>query len=128
MAGTHIIQVVLQRHKSDCAVACLAMLLGTTYEDALLSFAHNVMAEGASIKQIKQAAKVMGSKLSWSKKLKDLETDTGIISMSSESWPMDHVAVLKDGLIIDTDATIWDSDVYLSTYGARVVSILRVEE
>lgn len=125
---TPFLQVQVQRHKMDCSVACLAMLLGKSYEEALLAFDYNVMREGATIRQVKVAAKYLGTKLAWSRKLGDLETDTGILCVRSLKWPSDHLVVLKEGLIVDTDASIWDYDVYLAAYEAFPISILRAED
>ena len=122
------LQIVVQRHVMDCSVACLAMLLGKSYEDALMAFDYNVMREGATIRQVKAAAKYLGSPLVWSRKIGDLETDTGILCVRSAHWPnADHLVVLKDGLIVETDATIWDQDVYMAAYEATPISIMRVE-
>lgn len=120
-------QVVLQRHRMDCSVACLAMLFGLPYEDVLVAFAHHVIKQGATIRQTQAAAKFLQRKLVWSRKLGDLETDTGVLVVSSAQWRHDHMVVLKDGLIIDTDATIWDQDVFFAVYEATPISILRLE-
>lgn len=108
-------------------MACLAMILGKSYEDALLAFDYNVMREGATIRQVKAAAKYLGVKLVWSRKLADLDTETGIICVTSPKWPNDHLVVLKDGMIVDTDATVWDQDIYMAAYEATAISIMRVE-
>jgi len=109
----------------DCAVAALAMLLGTSYEEALMAFHHNAIARGATIRQIQRAAGVLGYKLTWTRRV-NIETDAGLLMLSSSQWPSDHIAILKDELIIDTDATIWDADVYLAVYQARPLSLLTI--
>jgi hypothetical protein len=111
----------------DCAVACLAMLFGLAYEDVLIAFTHHVITEGATIRQVKAAARRLQRKLVWSRKLGDLDADMGVLAVRSDRWHTDHLVVLKEGLIIDTDATIWDYDVFLSVYAATPVSILRLE-
>jgi hypothetical protein len=103
------------------------MILGKSYEDALLAFDYNVMREGATIRQVKAAGKYLGSKIVWSRKLGDLEVETGILCVTSPKWPSDHLVVLKDGMIVDTDATVWDQDVYMAAYEATPISIMRVE-
>lgn len=122
------LQVIPQRHDMDCGVACLAMLLGKSYEDVLMSFKHNVVRSGVTLRQLRHAAKRLGFCLSWSRKLGDLDTETGILCVRSVKWRNDHLVVLKDGMIVDTDATIWDQDVFMAAYEATPVSILRVEE
>ena len=121
------LQVVIQRHTNDCSVACLAMLLGKSYEDALMAFNYNVMREGATIRQVKAAALYLGTKLVWSRRLGDLDTETGILCVRSLRWGHDHLVVLKDGMIVDTDATVWDQDIFMAAYEAAPISLMRVE-
>lgn len=128
MSHTPFLNVIPQRHKMDCSVACLAMLLGKSYEEALMAYDYNVMREGATIRQVKAAAKWLGVPLAWSRKVGDLETETGILCVRTAKWPNDHLVVLKDSMIIDTDATIWDYDVYLAAYEAHPISIMRIED
>lgn len=111
----------------DCAVATMAMLLNRSYEEVLVAFAHNVIAQGASIRQIQLAARKIGVKLSWRRGPIDMETDTGILVVSGEKWKADHLVILKEGLVIDTDATIWEPDVFMAAYTARPLSILTTE-
>lgn len=126
MPPAPFLQVIPQRHPMDCAVACLAMYLGKSYEEVLMAFRHNVMAQGASMRQIQMAARKLGCPLRWSRKV-DLEQGSGIVSFSSLKWKADHVVVLKSELIIDTDAFVWDADVFMAAYEARPLSILTLE-
>lgn len=119
-----VMQVVIQRHQNDCAVACMAMLLGLSYEAVLVAFRHNVIVQGASTRHIQHAAKRLGSKLQWRRYYSVDENDTGLLAMDSDKWHMQHLVVLKDGLIFDTDASVWDQDVYLATHKARTLSLL----
>jgi hypothetical protein len=113
----------------DCAVACLAMVLGVSYEDVLMAFTHNVMREGVTIRQLRNAARRLGYRLQWTRRIGDLETGMGILCVKSPKWTgIDHLVVLKDGLIVDTDATIWDQDVFMSAYEATPTSLMTVEK
>lgn len=122
MTPTPFLKVIAQRHDSDCAAACLAMLLGESYESVILAFG-STLKEGISLAAVKRAAKKLGVPLKWSPKC-DLENDTGILTLASPLWHYDHLVILKDGLIIDTDATIWECDVFLSAYQAKSLGIL----
>lgn len=122
------LQVCIQRHPMDCAVATLAMLTGKSYEEVLMCFSHNVMVQGASIQQIQHATRKLGLRLRWCRKTVDLETDTGILVVHGAKWKADHLVILKEGLIVDTDATIWEPDVFLAAYEARPLSLLTLEE
>ena len=129
MEALHYFQVVPQRHSFDCAVACLAMLLNKDYETTLLAF--NSLAplvHGVRVGDVKRAAAALGARLKFSRKW-DLEEDTGILAVRSVTrWKTDHMVVLKEGLIIDTDATVWEAAIYLQAYEAKVLSILTKEE
>jgi ABC-type bacteriocin/lantibiotic exporter with double-glycine peptidase domain len=118
--------IIPQRHQMDCAVACLAMLFGMSYEAVLMTFRHNVMAKGATFRQVLTAAERLGHPLRIRRRF-DLETATGILCVQSDAWKTDHLVILKEGQVIDTDATLWDVDVFLSAYTARPMSML-VEE
>lgn len=125
MTHTPFLSVIPQRHTMDCAVACLAMLVGATYEAVLLAFGaelHN----GTDTKRIKAAARHLGFKLRWTRRI-DLETDTGLLAVRSTAWKHDHLVVLKEGLIVDTDMTIWETDVFLAAYAATPMSLLTLD-
>ncbi len=125
--ATPFLQVVIQRHGKDCGVACLAMLLGLSYEATLMAFRHNVMANGATIRQLLAAAKRLGHTLHWTRKV-DIENDTGLLALRSKKWPAEHLVVLKDELIVDTDATLWEAHVYLHVYEATPLSIIKMDD
>jgi hypothetical protein len=75
------------------------------------------------VRQVLAAAKRLGRPLRFCRTF-DLETDTGILGVRSKKWPQEHLVVLKDGLVFDTDATVWDADVFLSAYDAKAISLL----
>ena len=124
-----ILRVIAQRHPADCSVACLAMLLGVSYENALVAIAPdepNVCVMGAYEPSIKRAAVRLGYRLRVKKRV-DLESDTGILTVRSRKWKTTHLVVLKNGLIVDTDACVYDADVFLATQRATVGSLLVAE-
>jgi ABC-type bacteriocin/lantibiotic exporter with double-glycine peptidase domain len=124
-----VLMVVQQRFPMDCGVACLAMICGVSYENALVAVAQdtpNVCISGMWTKQFQAAAKRLGYRLR-QKRRPDLEQDTGILGLSCKTWPGDHVVVLREGLIIETDGTLWEPDVFLRHYKARPGSLLVAE-
>ncbi len=128
MAHTPFLQIVPQRHSSDCAVACLAMLLGVSYEAALLAMRKpQAMTCGVKVRDILAAARRLKRPLRFRRKF-DLETDTGIVGLRAAKWPSEHVAILKEGLIVDTDATIWETDCFLAAYDAKAISLLTLQD
>ncbi len=124
MAHTPFLQIVPQRHKTDCAVACLAMLLGVPYEKALLAVrVERVLTHGVMVRQVLHAAKRLGKPLQFHRKF-DLEADTGILGVRAESWPLEHLVVLREGVIVDTDSMLWDAPDFLDFYDAKAISLL----
>ncbi len=122
------LSIVSQRTAGDCAVACLAMLLGLSYERVRVAFRRQVERDGASVWQIQAAAERLHRRLRW-RTLVDLETSTGILWVRSAQWrDKHHLVLLKDGHVINTDATLFDVDVYLSVYHAKVEGMLVLVE
>lgn len=116
-----ILRVVLQRHEADCAVAVLAMVLGVTYEDALVAVAAEapqVLHEGTPIAAFKRAARRLGARVSVSGTY-DLDASAGVLAVNADSWPMTHLVVLRDGMIVETDGLLWDADVFFRHYRAK---------
>lgn len=125
MSHTPYLNVIPQRAALDCAVACVAMLCGVTYEAALLAFKREPI-HGVRTRDIHAAARRLGHPLRWSRVF-DLENDTGLLSVRSTKWKTDHLVVLKEGLIVDTDATLWEADIYLAAYDARPMSLMTAD-
>src|SRR4029079_453431 len=106
-----IIRVIPQRYDSDCGVSCLAMICGVTYENALVAvaqFAPNVCISGMWLKHLESAALLLGFKLR-RRRTFDWDTDTGILVLSRPRLPL-HVVVLREGLVIETDGCLWESE------------------
>lgn len=123
-----VLKVIPQRHASDCTVACLAMLLQVSYEEALLAFDQRaIITRGTDIKFVKAAARRLKRTLRLRRKV-DLENDTGMLIVASQNWHVDHVVILREGIIIDTDSTIWDADSYLTIHHAHGKSLLTLED
>jgi hypothetical protein len=100
------------------------MLLNVSYEQSLLAFRKH---EQIVVRDVRTAARRLGVRLHILRKF-DLDTDTGILGVRSPKWDYEHLVVLKDGLVFDTDATVWDADVFLAAYDAKVLSLLTVKE
>ena len=118
-----IIRVVTSRTNGDCVIVALAMYLGETYED-VLAVAAGVIGplvhhEGMWTKQLMKTADLLGAPLRRNKKF-DLETSSGILDLVQRKGPAHaHVNVLREGLIIDFDGTVWDAEVYLLNSGYK---------
>lgn len=125
--ATPYIQIIEQRFKMDCGVASLAMLLGLDYDTVLAAYRHNIVAKGATIRQMQAAARRLKRPIIWTRKIR-LEEDEGLLCVRSPQWPHEHMVMLKEGLIFDTDGTVWETDVFFATYEAKPISMLKEGE
>ena len=125
-----VVKIIVQRFDMDCSVACLAMLLGVSYENVLVAIAQDhpdVCAVGAWTKHLKAAARRLGYILK-EHRTYDMDADTGLLNVTCPLWKHDHLVVLKEGLIIDTDGTIWDAAVYLENQHTKAGTLLVAEK
>lgn len=125
-----ILKIALQHTKTDCAIAVLAMLLGFDYGEVLLVTAYvapKVLTEGMSTKQIRAVAKRLGFSTTRKRGI-DLLGDTGALTVSREDWPTDHLVVLREGLIVETDGTLWDTDMFMASYRTEPKHLLVFEK
>lgn len=123
------IPVVWQRKKTDCSVACLAMMCAVSYEDALLAIGKKrVLTRGIALGEVIKAALKLGKVLTFHRAI-DLDNDTGILGVKGGvGWDYEHLVILHNGSIIDPqDKAIWDHETYLSANGAAVTSLLTLD-
>jgi hypothetical protein len=111
-----VLKVITARSGGDCAVCCLAMVLGCEYEDILsyatkLTGSDDIHYKGMWITQIINIAKGLGVKLRKRKKF-DLESGCGILSLTNQRTKEGHVAVLKRGMVFDVDGTVWEHECF----------------
>ena len=126
--------VVLQQGKADCGIACLAMLLGKTYLEVYAASIskkyRDPQVQGMDVARLKRTARRLGTKLAL-RRAWDAETDAGLLTVEKLAPKVDdflqHLVVLKWGLIFDTDGTVWEPDDYYATLKYRPVSLI-VEE
>lgn len=108
------------REAADCVVASLAMYLNLTYEDVLrvvsLVDKEHAGKIGLWIPQIKKAAKKLGQPLKLKKKF-NWDEDYGLLLTS------DHCTVLRNGLIIDPDKTVWEWEDFLEHYKYSLLDV-----
>lgn len=120
--------MVAQRHAADCTVACLAMFLKVSYEDALIALggeAPSVLRAGAMWSQMRRAAESLGVRLVLKRRW-NLQ-DEGILRVKYKKD--EHVVVLRKGLIFDTDYRVWTfSDFYAAPPKAPFGALLVREE
>lgn len=126
-----ILKIELQRTEMDCGIATIAMLTGESYEEVLVvaaQVAPTLLQSGMTWVQMKKVARLLGFRSSVKRKRAiDIEGDTGILCVNSPTWKADHVVVLREGLIIDTDGSLWEPTVFLSAHKAKIQSLLILE-
>jgi hypothetical protein len=129
-----LLKVTKQLDKADCAIACLAMMLGKPYPEILhaaCSVGANPGQAGMSTEAILQTALRLGTNLAI-KRGWDWETDCGLLSIErkrpSKKHFSQHMVLLKWGLVFDTDGTVWEPDIYLDKLGYRALSLLTEEQ
>lgn len=123
------INVVWQRTKTDCSVACLAMLANVSYEDALLAIGQKrVLTKGVQLAAVVKAGVKLKKKFTLHRHV-NLDEDTGILGLKDgEGWDYEHLVILHNGTIIDPhDKTLWDPETYLAAHKAKVTSLLTLE-
>lgn len=111
--------VVRPEEGADCAIICLSFFfLGEPYDDVLRVVAHvdkDMGKAGLTTRQIKKVAKALGHPLRTKKRV-NFDDDYGILMFTN------HVVVLRNGLIFDTNGTVMDYQDYALAYPeARVV-------
>ncbi len=99
----------------------MAMYLGVSYEDVLAAAVtrgkkpdHKIHRKGFYTPAILQTARRLGFALKHTRHV-DLETSNGILGLvSKKRGEPDHVVLLREGLLFDTDGSVWEPDVYFA--------------
>jgi hypothetical protein len=120
MSAASVIKVVTQREANDCGIVALSMYLGVTYEDVLRVAAVRDSSQakgGLWATTMIAIARTLGHRLKRRKRI-DWKADYGILRLP------EHCAVLRNGLVIDCDGTIWDAEAYLKDRRLRMMDCL----
>ena len=124
------VKVIPQRHGMDCLICSLAMLLGTSYEAALLAVSKvkpDSGTEGLTWEDAKRAAEQLGAKVRIVQKYRPDDT-VGIVDLipKGKNQPNHHAAVLLRGAIIDpAEPTVWDDwEIYEQATNFKLGAVL----
>lgn len=134
-----LIRVVLQRHKGDCAIACLASLLHPiTYEEILVVAAHlvpTVLVDGLTNDEMMAVARKFGQTLTeHSYDEIDFRKMRGVLGGHLKGTePSDqHAVVLSNGLVFEPDSEIfgeiWRVRDYIERFQMTGIDFLELEE
>lgn len=123
----------MQIGPGDCAIACLAMLLGVPHQAIMAAVPHKraVMQRGLSNRQIVNIGKRLGREVRRKGGHVDLEEDVGILKLESgRDRRCGHAVVLVKGLVINpADGLVWvDAETFLKTEPWRPDVLLEVME
>ena len=122
-----VVRVLPPRWRAnDCAIWSLSTLTGIGYDEVLLAVAKVDKAAGRNglyLGRLVRVAALLGVTLKRKRK-PDLTEDTGILGL----WMGrdGHAVVLKQGQIIDVDATVWDAPSYLLAKRAIAGELLMI--
>lgn len=132
MNPTHcpVVKIVIQRGKGDCGICALAMFLDKSYEDVFAAAVARTKSRrlhhsGMYWRQIRETAAGFGVALVNLRKF-DCEADCGIVAIRMDKTNdhyFGHVALLKAGLIFDTDGTVWEPDAYWLAHDAEPTAL-----
>ena len=124
------VRVIQQRHGMDCLICCLAMLLGTSYEAALLAVSkvkQDSGTEGLSWKDAERAAEQLGAHVRLRRKYSPDET-VGIVDLvpKTKRQPNHHAALLLRGTLIDpAEPMVYDDwELFEQTNDFRLGAVL----
>lgn len=127
------VNMVLQQTKSDCGLAAFAMLTGMNYPDVLAAAVTKHRAKphvgGISLGELT----ALGAKLGFVLQLRvhfNVDEDCGLLTVErlkrKRTEHLQHMVLLKWGLVFDTDGMCWEPDVYLSQHGFKAMSLLTI--
>lgn len=130
MKALPLLKLELQRG-SDCGLACIASLIGRSYEDVLAEASrHKRTGEyphcsGLYLNEIQRIAKRLGCILKQKRKC-NFDVDEGILSIAwNKGRFTNHVVILVQKLIFDlSDMTVWEPHEYERANKAKFGSIL----
>ena len=112
VSAAPVIRMVISREVSDCGLVALSMYTGVSYEDVLRATTLTDRKHGKDglwTKTMQRIAKRLGHPLKLRTRI-DWESDYGILRLP------EHCVVLRNGLAIEVDGTIWDAEDCLASW------------
>ena len=127
--GAPIMRIESRRQSNDCAAWALATYLGVPYEDVwtqVLKLDRSKGRNGLHTKTILRIADSLGRPLAKVRPASITEDSYGVITVTHPS--NGHAAVVRNGLVFDTDATVWDLPTWLEASGYLLDHLLTEEK
>lgn len=126
--GAPIMRIEARRQSNDCAAWALATYLGVPYEAV---WGHVVKLDrskgryGLHTKTILRIAEALGRPLLKVGPSGINEDSYGVLMVSHPK--NGHAAVVRNGLVFDTDSTVWDLPSWLEAVGYSIEHLLTEE-
>lgn len=121
MPAAEVNRIVEACEADSCAITALSIYLGVPAPDVLravtLTDKKHHGKRGLYTHTIKRVAKSLGTELRI-RRFDDLDDVYGILLLP------DHVVVVRNGLVLECDGTVWDVDHYLSHRNQRAEGVL----
>ena len=128
MASPAIVEPIIQKDIGDCAIACLAMVLGLPYAEVCsvaLALYPTSSSKGLTTRQMFAVVRALGRTLqSIPTKDTQLDAETGILDV--RIGRRYHAVVLFEGVVINpADGLIYNLDTYLAARKATPTRFFR---
>jgi hypothetical protein len=125
------IEPVINREMGDCALACLVMWTGRSYQEVISVCPPGAHKQGMWNRDVVKAGAALGATFERKRKF-NLHEDDGILMLNpvpSKGRPS-HTVVLLDGMVLDPyNGRLWlDVDIYLKTERYEIGELLREAE
>lgn len=119
-----VIRTEMQRGTTDCAVACLSMLLGVPYADVRRGV--RLRGSGMSLRQVLAFAKAQNKALRWAT-WKEGEDIAGIAMVWLQGDEGDHAVIMVHGSVYDPATGDWwtDDEAFFASHAYRIHGTLR---
>lgn len=124
------IEPIVQRDIGDCAIACLAMLVGKSYPEVVAAAPARAYQRGMHNREVVETAAKFGIRLIRRRKF-DPKDDIGILILNSvpPRKSASHAVLLLEGQIYDAaNGRLWlDVDVYFRLENWKPGTLLTME-
>lgn len=125
------IEPLINREMGDCALTCLVMWTGRSYQEVIAACPPGAHKKGMWNRDVIKAAATLGATLERKRKF-NLHEDDGILMLNpvpSKGRPS-HTVVLLDGMVLDPyNGRLWlEVDIYLKTERYKTGELLREAE
>lgn len=129
------IELSVQRESGDCAVACLHMLIGKSYQEIVFAAPPKAHKHGMTCREMIATAAKLDVQMRMRRKF-DQNEDTGILSLNPDPKYNtghikrdEHVVLLLSGMVYDAyNGRLWsDTDTFLKHERYTAGTLLTVE-